>query len=201
VDGTHAGVITAYPAGQSMPTASNVNYAAGRTAANTAIVPLGTNGQVVFHNNSSGPVDLIADASGYFTPEEASGGNAYVPWPTPIRDLDTRPNPLPSGTPSGYWPGWVDWATSEVFNATVVAPSGNGFLSLYPYDPKIPDALPTTSNLNYLTGQTVPGLAIVPLGTVPDTTFDPPVDEIGIYLGGHGSANVILDLFGFFANS
>jgi hypothetical protein len=200
-DSTRAGFITAYPAGQSLPNASNVNYGPGQIVANSSIVPVGTNGQIVFHNSSSGPVDLIADASGYFTADQVSGGNAYVPWSAPIRDLDTRPNPLQSGTPTPFWPGYVDWATSEVFNATITQPTGNGFLSLYPYDPNTPNAVPSTSILNYGVNQTVPNLAIVPLGTVPDTSWNPPVDEIGIYLGGHGSANVILDFFGFFVNS
>jgi len=60
--------------------------------------------------------------------------------------------------------------------------------------------VPSASNLNYAAGQTVPNLAIVQIGTVPDTVFNPPVYEIGVYLGGHGSAQIILDVFGFFDN-
>lgn len=200
-DSRSIGFITAYPAGQSLPTASNVNYGSGQIVANSSIVPIGTNGQIVFHNSGSSPVDLIADATGYFTSQQVKGGNAYVPFDSPIRDLDTRPNPVQSRTPTPFWPGYVSWATSEVFNATITDPTGSGFLSLYPYNPKTPNAVPSTSNLNYGLRQTVPNLAIVPLGTVPDTTFTPAVDEIGIYLGGGGSANVVLDFFGFFANS
>jgi PKD domain len=196
VDATRNGVITAYPAGESLPASSNLNYSAGQTAANMAIVPLGTNGQVVFHNNSDGPVDLLADATGYFTSGDATAGSAYVPFSSPARALRLT---VPSGPPTPFAPGFVTGASSMVFNATVTAPTGNGYLSLYPYDPNTPGALPSTSNLNYLTGQTVPNLAIVPIGTVPDTSFDPPAYEIGIYLGGHGSAEVLLDLFGFFS--
>lgn len=199
VGGTRNGVITAYPAGESLPTVSNLNYSAGQTAANMAIVPVTANGQIVFHNNSNGPVDLIADATGYFAGQDANGGNAYVPYSTPIRDLDTRPNALQAGTVTPY-PASVSWASSMVYNATVTEPTGNGYLALFPYNPNTPNALPTTSNLNYLANQTIPNLAIVPIGTVPDTTFDPAVYDIGIYLGGHGSADVILDTFGFFAN-
>lgn len=200
-DSTRAGFITAYPAGQSLPNASNVNYGPGQIVANSSIVPVGTNGQIVFHNSSSGPVDLIADASGYFTTAQVSGGNAFVPASTPTRDLDTRPNPLQSGTPDPFVVGFSTWETSIVYNATVTNATGNGFLSLYPYDPNTPNVLPSTSNLNYGVNQTVPNLAIVPIGTVLDTAYNPGANEIGIYLGGHGSANVILDDFGFFANS
>jgi PKD domain len=197
VNAADNGVITAYPAGESMPASSNLNYYAGQTASNLAIVPLGTNGQVVFHNNGDGPVDLLADATGYFTTGGSTVGSAYVPLAAPIRALHLS---VPSGTPTPYAPGFVTGASSMVFNATVTDTTGNGYLSLYPYDPNIPAALPSTSNLNYLTGQTVPNLAIVPIGTVPDTSFDPPAYEIGIYLGGHGSANVLLDLYGFFSD-
>ena len=197
VDAADNGVITAYPAGESMPASSNLNYSAGQTASNLAIVPLGTNGQVVFHNNGDGPVDLLADATGYFTTGDAPTGNAYVPLASPVRALHLI---VPSDTPTPYSAGYGSWVTSMVFNATVTDTTGNGYLSLYPYDPNTPAALPSTSNLNYLTGQTVPNLAIVPNGTVPDTSFDPPMDEIGIYLGGHGSANVLLDMYGFFAD-
>jgi hypothetical protein len=195
------GNITAYPAGQPMPATSNVNYSAGQTIANMAIVPLGSNGQVVFHNNSSTPVDLVADATGYFTSSPVTGANAYVPMTPAVRDLDTRPNALPDDTPTGFWPGWVDWATSMIFNATVTEPTSSGYLSLYPYDPNTPNVVPSTSNVNFTKNETVPNLAIVPLGTVPDTTFDPPVYDIGIYLGGSGSGQVVLDFFGFFANT
>jgi hypothetical protein len=197
---TSVGNITAYPAGESQPTTSNVNYTAHSTVANTAIVPVGTNGQIVFHNNGSGPVDLIADATGYFTADQVTGGSAYVPLTSPARDLDTRPNSLQDGTATPFAPGYVSWASSMVFNATVTKPTTSGYLTLYPYDPATPNALPSTSNLNFGPNQTIPNLAIVPLGTVPDTTFNPPVYEIGIYLNGRGSTQVILDLFGFFAD-
>lgn len=200
VDATRNGVITAYPAGETTPTVSNLNYSAGQTRANLAIVPVGTNGQIVLHNNSSGPVDLIADANGYFTPAPATNGNAYNPFSAPIREFDTRPGSQQTGTPVPYAPGYDAAATSVVYNATVTGATGTGYLEMYPYNPKAPNAVPPASNLNYAAGQTVPNLAIVQIGTVPDTVFNPPVYEIGVYLGGHGSAQIILDVFGFFDN-
>src|SRR6185312_11807564 len=81
-----------------------------------------------------------------------------------------------------------------VMNATVVSPTGNGFLSLYSFDPTNPNAIPGTSNLNYRTGQTVPNLAIVAPGTNYDS--DAGGYDVGLYLGGSGNAQVILDYFG-----
>ena len=195
---TSVGNITAYPAGETQPVTSNVNYVAGQTVANSAIVPVGTKGQVVFHNNSTGSVDLIADATGYFTAGQVAGGNAYVPFSAPIRELDTRPGSLAYGTPTPFYPGYDNSATSAVYNATVTKPTSGSFLALYPYDPQTPNALPTTSTLNFNANDTVANLAIVPIGTVPDTSFNPPAYEIAIYLNGKGTAQVILDLFGFF---
>ena len=220
VDSTRNGLITAYPAGDSLPTVSNLNYTAGSARANMAIVPVGTNGQVAFENNSDGSVDLIADATGYYTKSAVTGASTYVPLRAPIRYIDSRPGshdgyedqpgltgPLNTLTP--YWfpvgvpasaisPGGVlesagsaPTATSVVVNATVVSPTGNGYLSLYPYDPANPTT-PTTSNLNYRADQTVPNLAVV----TPSTAKDGP--EAAIYLGGEGTAEVILDEFGYF---
>ena len=198
VDSTRNGVITAYPAGETLPTVSNVNYSAGQTAANMAIVPVGTNGQVVFHNNSTGPVDLIADAFGYYTSTGAAGSSAYLPLSAPERVLDTRKSggPLVAGDPA-YLPFFTAaYDMAGVFNATVTAPTGNGFLSVYPFDPDDPSAVPSTSNVNYLTNQTIPNLVIASPGTVEDEQYD--TYDLGLYLGGKGTAQVILDWFGVF---
>jgi hypothetical protein len=208
VNGTHPGVITAYAAGTgSIPSTSNLNYLPGKPSANMAIVPVSYIGstidQIAIHNNSSGPVDIIADASGYFTSAgvpEPAGGSAYVPLSTPARILDTRSegSPVQAGVPDPQ-PFPFTPSTAGIFNATVTEPTGNGYLSLYPYNPNDPGALPSTSNLNYAVGQTIPNLAFVTPGTVKDTPRGDAFDY-GIYLGGQGSAQVILDWFGFFQN-
>src|SRR5947199_9669971 len=60
------GFILIYPQGGSQPTVSTVNYVAGQTIANAAIVPAGTNGGVTVIAGVSG-TDLIIDINGYFT--------------------------------------------------------------------------------------------------------------------------------------
>ncbi|MBR7831687.1 hypothetical protein KDL01_00355 [Actinospica durhamensis] len=197
VDSTRNGVITAYPAGRPLPTVSNVNYLAGQTVANMAIVPLG-NGQIVLHNNSSGPVDLIADAFGYYSSTVVAGGGAYLPMSAPERILDTRRSgdgPVPAGSIGYVELSSLSYVTAWVFNATVTQTTGNGFLALYPFAPQNPYVLPTTSNLNYRSSQTVPNLAIVQPGTSLDSDG---YYDVGIYLGGNGTAQVILDCFGVF---
>ncbi|MBR7832216.1 hypothetical protein KDL01_03035 [Actinospica durhamensis] len=155
-------------------------------------------------------MDLIADAVGYYVDSAQPGvlyeiggaGSAYVPLAAPTRLIDTRKKgsalsgPLSTGKPTP-WPFGTAASqyTAGVFNATVVQPTGNGFLSLYPYNPQSPGAVPGTSNLNYRTGQTVPSLAITSPGTQLDAKGD---YDLGIYLGGQGNAQVLLDWFGFY---
>ena len=212
VNATHNGDITAYPANPAatVPNVSNLNYSPDAATANTAIVPLSDivgdgskAGQIVLHNSGDGPVDLIADAVGYYA-GGLPGGSAYVPLSSPNRFIDTRQpgdpvrGPVATQTPIPLaFGGPEEPFTAGVFNATVVSPTGNGFLSLYPYNPDDPTAVPSTSNLNYRTGQTVPALVTVPSGTQANADDQ---YEIGIYLGGEGTAQVILDWFGYYQN-
>lgn len=199
VDSTANGVITAYPADESLPTASNINYSTGQTVANMATVPVSSTGKIVVHNTGTKPVDVIADAAGYYTSDtSAAGASAYIPSVVPERWLDTRLAGPGFAVQTGDTAG-LPFATSSdeaafVMNATVVSPTGNGFLSLYSFDPTNPNAIPGTSNLNYRTGQTVPNLAIVAPGTNYDS--DAGGYDVGLYLGGSGNAQVILDYFG-----
>ena len=48
-----------------MPAVSSLNFTAGQTVPNLAIVPVGPNGAIRLHNGSGGTVQLIADVSGY----------------------------------------------------------------------------------------------------------------------------------------
>ncbi|MCO1596809.1 hypothetical protein M8C17_16765 [Micromonospora sp. RHAY321] len=62
---TAGGVLTAYPSGVATPSASNVNFVAGETASNLAVVRVG-DGYVDAFNNSSGQTHVVVDQSGYF---------------------------------------------------------------------------------------------------------------------------------------
>ena len=61
------GYIAAYPAGTTRPNASNVNFGPGQTVANSAFTEAGVGGADSFYNGSTGTVQLIVDAFGYFT--------------------------------------------------------------------------------------------------------------------------------------
>ena len=65
--GTANSYVTAYPTGQPVPVASNVNFAAGQTIPNMTAIKAGTNGQISFNNNT-GATHIIYDTTGYYTP-------------------------------------------------------------------------------------------------------------------------------------
>ena len=205
IAGTAEGVITAYPTGEPLPIASNVNYPPNRNIADMAIVPVGANGEITFHNSSAGTVDLAADLDGYFTTTTgfAAGTytaaefqpSAYLPVSTPYRWLDTRQGNGPLVGGNGYQYPFTDdeFIDGVVLNATVVAPTANGYLTLFPDDPST--TIPAASNINFVTGQNTPNMAIVSPGT-----FEDPGGKyyIAAYLSGSGQADLVADVFGLF---
>lgn len=54
------------PVGSPKPTTSTINFAAGLTRANNAILPLGTAGGVTVYANTAGDARVILDVTGYF---------------------------------------------------------------------------------------------------------------------------------------
>ena len=182
------GVLTVYPDGQPRPTASNLNYVAGQTVPNLVIVPV-VNGTVDFFNNSPGTVHVVADVAGYFSHDPTAG--TYTPV-SPLRVLDTRAA-IGVSTTTALAPGQAltlpvaglpaSGVTAVVLNVTVTAPTSSGVLTVYPDDPR-----PSASNLNWVAGQTVPNLVVVPVvnGTVKFFNNSP------------GTVHVVADLAGFF---
>ena len=64
---TDAGDLRLYPAGATPPLASAINYGAGQTRANNAVVKLGTAGGLeVLTDQGAGSVHFILDVNGYF---------------------------------------------------------------------------------------------------------------------------------------
>ncbi len=166
------GFITLWPNGQSRPPVSNLNYVAGQSVANAFTVGLGNDGQ--FRVYSFASTHFIVDITGYYSlsPTDVNGmGLLYSPLPMPIRLFDTRAT-IP-GFPACEYLNQALAANGELVknafvncggviipntaqaisgNATVVQAAGNGFITLWP-DGQL---RPPVSNLNYVTGQTVP---------------------------------------------
>jgi hypothetical protein len=69
------GFIKIYPQGGSAPVVSTLNYVAGQTVANAAIVPAGTGGGITVVAGVSG-ADLILDINGYYS-QALNSGNYF----------------------------------------------------------------------------------------------------------------------------
>ncbi len=130
---------------------------------------------------------------------------------SPQRIADTRfdigiTNPFSSGTPkvlqvtgdvpvapSGTATVVPDGATGVVLNVTAVNPSRGGFVSVRPGNP---GGAPTTSNLNVVTGVTVPNQVTIGLPTGGGSP-----GRIQIWYqasGGPGSTDILVDVVGYF---
>ena len=165
-----SGYITAYPAGQAVPTASSLNFAKGGTVPNLVIVPL-VGGKAALYNGSAGTTHLVADLEGYYGSPASGANETYVPY-GPTRIADTRDGTgiinRPIGAVAahdtlGIYPDWYDdcapicpLAEAQVLNVTVTQPTVSGSLSVWGGA-----AAPTASNLNFTKGQTVPNLVMV----------------------------------------
>ena len=190
------GHLTVYPDGASVPSTSNLNFSAGETVPNLVIAPVGSDGKVDFYNGSGGTVQVLADVSGWFASGSAAAGGLTAL--TPARILDTR-----NGTGGISGPVASDHSISlnvegvggvpasgvsaVVLNVTATAPSANGHLTVYPDGASVP----STSNLNFSAGETVPNLVIAPVGS------DGKVD---FYNGSGGTVQVLADVSGWFAS-
>ena len=158
------GFATVYPAGApNPPLASNSNYRTFENVAAMATTKLGAGGAVSIY--TSAQADVVVDVVGYVHPTQGSLFNAV----TPSRVYDVRPARLVAGQEVtipvrgvGTVPSSAG-VTGAVLNLTVNAPSGAGFLTIYP-GPCSPGARPLASSLNYVAGQTVANAVVTALG-------------------------------------
>lgn len=195
------GYLTAYPAGASRPTASNLNFSAGQVVPNLVEVGLGTLGRVTIYSFAT--TDVVVDLEGYVsaTAPAGAGSGLYNALPAPTRVCDTRPltyltgpaaqcngrtmsagSVLPVALAGSF--GVPAGASAVVLNVTAVQPSAGGYLTVYPDG----TSRPTASNVNMSQGITVPNRVIVPLGS--DGAID-------VYAS--ASTNVIVDISGWYS--
>lgn len=151
-----AGFASVFASGAPVPLTSNVNFAAGQTRPNVVFAPVGADGQVsVFVSTGA---HVIADVFGWYS--TASDAELFKPV-KPKRVWDSRQHTIiPAGGELTLKVtdivGVPSTATAVVLNVTVTAPTGGGFLTVYAVNVPRPD----TSNVNYVTDQTVPNVVI-----------------------------------------
>ncbi len=200
---TDPGWIQAYPAARSdvIGSTSTINTGAGESVANTAIVPVGSDGiAVTGHFANGGGSHVVVDMIGYITSDSApiSGDGRFVPV-TPNRAFDSR---LTSGdvltkTPQVIYaleePGSVvpSYASGVMWNLVIVAGARPGFVRGW----ALGQPEPATSSLNWsMPGETRAGAAISAVTdggaqfVIYDGSVEPP-SPIG---------DLIADVFGYF---
>lgn len=144
-----AGYLRAWPTGTAIPTATALNFRAGVSITNSAIVPL-AGGALELRATTSTPTDVVVDATGYYLPLGATprpaAASVFVPI-RPCRIADTRravDGPFRPSAPHRYLAtaenffvvrqggdldcGISSSATSFVASITAVAPGASGYL-------------------------------------------------------------------------
>lgn len=163
VDVSVGGHLTAYPGQASRPRTSTINFYAGRNTANLALLRIGPDGTVNLTNASGGPVDLLADVSGYFQGSvSADGQGTFHALPEPVRRLETT-RPVAAGSRtivSVTSEGVPSDASSVAVNVAAVDPSSAGHLTAYPTG----GSPGGTSTLNFEARHNIANLADVAVG-------------------------------------
>jgi hypothetical protein len=173
------GFVTAYACDHSRPLASNLNYVAGQTVANLAMLGLGKDGSLCLY--SSAPTDVIVDITGYFMPNTGPGFKGI----TPTRILDTRPGVHLNATETRTVPlaGLPDGTVGVVANVTATNTAAPGYLTVFPCGQTPPNA----SNVNYTQEDTVPNLVALGVG-----------DQKSICVYSFAPTDIIVDITGFY---
>ena len=188
------GYVTAYPCGE-RPNASNLNFVSNQSVPNAVIVPVSAAGTVCFY--VYGQADLIADVNGWF-----AGGSGFNSL-TPTRVFDTRSGlggvPVVkvgaldgSGVPLKVQVAGTNGvpplgAAAVMMNMTVdatTAPAVGGYVTAYPCDATPPNS----SNINFVSGQTIANSVVAPLSANGEVCF---------YV--YGQAHVLADITGWLA--
>jgi hypothetical protein len=167
-----------------VPSTSTLNFPTGDNRANAVTVPLGSDGSghgVIWITyeavSNSATAHVVFDVTGYFVND--SSGAYYVPV-TPNRLVDSRSgagqtglsSSLSHNTPASFIvTGRVPGDATHNVPANAVAVTGNltvtnqtsfGYLSL---TPSAPSGVPSTSTLNFPTGDNRANAVVVPLGS------------------------------------
>lgn len=196
VSPTASNYLTVYPNGTPKPNASNINFVAGQTIPNMAIVKLGSDGRIAIYNEG-GSTQVIVDVVGWFP-----DGSDYT-GVEPQRLLDTR-SCSACDTIDGLYEATGAFTAQQTFllpvvgrgsipltgvgavalNVTVASPTASNYLTVYPSGA----AQPIASNLNFTAGQTIANMVIAKVGND---------GQIAIF-NKAGATQVVVDVVGWF---
>ncbi|MGZ4805230.1 MAG: endo alpha-1,4 polygalactosaminidase [Ilumatobacteraceae bacterium] len=190
---TASSFLTVWPTGNPRPVASNLDFVAGQTVANSVLTKVGTDGTISIYNNT-GAAQVVIDVVGWFPDNQSFVGVV------PARLADTRNLPTIDGKYANTGP--VGQQTSinvgvlgrgavpasgvgaVALNVTATNPTGSSFLTVWPTGA----ARPTASTLDFTAGQTVPNMVIAKVGDGGQISF----------YNNTGSVDVVVDVLGWF---
>ena len=192
-DPTSSGFLTVFSGAGTRPTASNLNFTPGLTAANLVMVPVRADGTIAIFN-SSGRADVIIDVLGWYT----SVGD-FRPL-TPARLMDTRNEPTVDGrfrSTGAFGPGESrtlaisgrggvpsSGVAAVALTVTAVDPTASGYLTVHPTG----TPRPTASNLNFDAAEIIPNMVITPVDAL---------GRIQVFNFG-GRTDIVVDVLGWF---
>ncbi len=167
-NGVRPGFMTAFPCGQPVPNASNVNFLGGEARAVGAIVGLGLGNTLCVIADTT--VHVIVDVTGFYGPAPAFGPTAVVEPTAGRRVVDSRNGiggplqPLEAGEVRSFDPvaGTSDAADAAavMLNFVSTDAADAGFLTAFPCGGSVPNV----STLNYVRGEAATNLATIELG-------------------------------------
>lgn len=188
-----AGYVTVYPCGSERPLASNLNYTALETTANSVVTSLTPGGRVCLYTLAT--THLIVDVAG------SLDGTQYLGLDAPARLVDSRATGATidgqlqadgfrrAGTtlqiPVADRAEIPEEATAVALNVTAVGAANPGFLTLHPRNTTRPKA----SNVNYVPGDVVANSVISAIGgdgmvcLFASADVDVVVDVAGYFVG------------------
>ncbi|MEM8620186.1 MAG: hypothetical protein AAGF73_10725 [Actinomycetota bacterium] len=181
------GFIAAYACDQPQPTASMINYRAGRTIAGGATVQLSAAGTLCVFTQRA--MDLVVDVTAY-TP-----AGAIIDPQQPARLVETRiGDTTVDGVQAGIGKrtagqvtevqvvdraGVTAAATAGIFNIAIINPDHNGFAAVWPCD----GTQPGSSAINFQAGHTIANNATIALS-----------DDGTICVYTHRATDLVVDL-------
>lgn len=196
-----SGFLTAWSGLRDVPSASTVNYGAGKVVPNLAIVPstyrcdCGSGYDVpTFALHSSQRAHVVVDLVGVMAPTEWVPNGLRLTPVSPTRIVDSR---IGLGTSGALGPQVTRTVTAPpalvteatralAMNVTAVAPTQSTVLTVWPADAGL--SKPTASNLNPAAGQTVSNAVLSGIG---------PADAFHVH-NLAGSTHLVTDVVGRF---
>jgi subtilisin family serine protease len=180
VDAQSAGFMTVFPCENPIPEASNLNFVAGQTIANAVVARVGASGQLcVFVSGSAG---LLVDVNG-FVP---AGSNFSALNPARLFDSRNHGGRRAAGGMTTIEVAGVGGvppnAKTVMLNVTAIEAGSDGFMTVFPCGTPVP----TASNLNFASGQTIPNAVVAKIGDG---------GQVCIYTS--STANLVVDVNGF----